>query len=40
MKFDGKLEYWFDEIHTTGLGSKIIANTIIDELVEIIDNET
>ena len=40
MKFDGKLEYWFDEIHTTVLCSKIIANTVIDELVEIIDNET
>ena len=38
-KLDGKLEYWFDSVHTTELGSKIIARTIIDELVSIIEKE-
>ena len=38
-KLDGKLEYWFDNVHTTELGSKIIARTIIDELVSIIEKE-
>ncbi len=27
-KFQGKLEYWYDEVHTTPLGSKVIADKI------------
>ena len=38
-KLDGKKSYWFDDIHTTGLGSKVIAETVIDDLIKIIKQE-
>ncbi len=34
--FDGKLDYWFDGVHTTPKGSKIIADTIYPELKDLI----
>ena len=36
IKLDGKINYWFDRNHTTGLGSKIIAETVINDLIKII----
>ena len=38
-KFDGKVEYFFDKVHTTRAGSLAIAQTIIDDLVKIIKKE-
>ena len=38
-KLNGKLEYWYDIVHTTKLGSKIVAETIINDLAKIIKNE-
>ena len=38
-KLDGKLSYFYDIVHTTKLGSKIIAETVIDDLVKIIEEE-
>ena len=38
-KFNGKLDYWYDGVHTTALGSKVIAETIIDDLIKIIKKE-
>ena len=38
-KLNGKFNYWWDTSHTTGLGSKIIAETIIDNLIKIIKQE-
>ena len=38
-KLNGKFNYWTDEWHTTGLGSKVIAETVIDDLVKIIKLE-
>jgi hypothetical protein len=35
-KLDGKSNYWFDDAHTTVLGSKAIAEAIIDDLIKII----
>ena len=35
-KLDGKHSYWWDTSHTTGLGSKTIAETVIDDLIKII----
>ena len=34
--FDGKLEYWYDGIHTTPLGSKVIADEIYPHLSKIL----
>ena len=40
-KFNGQLDYWYDGVHTSALGSKAIAEVIIGDLVEIIKkNET
>ena len=36
-KFEGKLEYWYDGIHTTPLGSKVIADEIYPFLKRIIN---
>ena len=38
-KLNGKYNYWTDEWHTTGLGSKVIAEMVIDDLVKIIKLE-
>ena len=38
-KLNGKFNYWTDEWHTTGLGSKVIAETVIDDLIKIIKQE-
>ena len=38
-KLNGKFNYWWDTSHTTGLGSKIIAETIIGNLIKIIKQE-
>ena len=38
-KFDGKIEYFFDKVHTTRAGSSAIAQNIIDDLIEIIKKE-
>ena len=38
-KLNGKFNYWWDTSHTTGLGSKVIAETIIDNLIIIIKQE-
>ena len=38
-KFDGKVEYFFDRVHTTRVGSSVIAQTIIGDLVKIIKKE-
>ena len=38
-KLNGKFNYWADEFHTTGLGSKVIAETVIDDLIKIIKQE-
>tara|TARA_B110000914_G_C15488928_1_gene459547 strand:+ start:693 stop:1775 length:1083 start_codon:yes stop_codon:yes gene_type:complete len=35
--FDGKLEYWYDGVHTTPLGSKVIADKIYFHLKKIIN---
>ena len=35
-KLNGKLRYWNDPVHSSILGSKIIAETIVDDLVKII----
>ena len=39
-KFNGKLDYWYDGVHTSALGSKAIAEVIIEDLIKIIKNET
>ena len=38
-KLNGKSNYWSDGTHTTGLGSKVIAETVIDDLIKIIKQE-
>ena len=38
-KLNGKYNYWRDTTHTTGLGSKVIAETVIDDLIKIIKKE-
>ena len=38
-KLNGKFNYWADFSHTTGLGSKVIAETVIDDLIKIIKQE-
>ena len=38
-KLNGKSNYWSDAWHTTGLGSKVIAETVIDDLIKIIKQE-
>ena len=38
-KLNGKFNYWADNFHTTGLGSKVIAETVIDDLIKIIKQE-
>ena len=38
-KLDGKKNYWFDAVHTTKLGSTVIAETVIDDLIKIIKHE-
>ena len=38
-KLNGKLNYWFDGVHTTVLGSKVIAEIIIEDLIKIIKKE-
>ena len=38
-KFDGKIECFFDRVHTTSAGSSAIVQTIIDDLIEIIKKE-
>ena len=38
-KFNGKLNYWFDGVHTTGLGSKAIVEVVIEDLIKIIKQE-
>ena len=38
-KFNGKLDYWFDGVHTTRLGSKAIAEVLIEDLIKIIKQE-
>ena len=38
-KLNGKLNYWYDIVHTTKLGSKVVAETIIDDLVKIIEQK-
>ena len=38
-KLDGKQNYWSDGMHTTALGSKVISETIIDDLISIIKKE-
>ena len=38
-KLNGKFNYWADDYHTTGLGSKVIAETVIDDLIKIIKQE-
>ena len=35
-KLNGELRYWYDPVHTSILGSKIVAETIIDDLVKIL----
>ena len=37
-KIDGELEYWYDGTHTTKKGSKIIAQTIYQDLRKILIN--
>ena len=39
-KFKGQLSYWYDDGHTTPLGSRMIAETVINELLEIVDKES
>ena len=39
-KFKGQLSYWYDSGHTTPLGSRMIAETVINELLEIVDKES
>ena len=34
--FDGKQDYWYDGVHTTPKGSKIIADKIYPELKDLI----
>ena len=38
-KMIGKLDYWFDGVHTSILGSKVIAEIIIEDLIKIIKKE-
>ena len=38
-QLNGKFNYWSDGTHTTGLGSKVVAETIIDDLIKIIKQE-
>ena len=38
-KMIGKLDYWFDTVHTSILGSKVIAEVIIEDLIKIIKKE-
>ena len=35
-KLNGEFRYWYDPVHTSILGSKIVAETIVDDLVKII----
>ena len=38
-KMNGDINYWFDGLHTTTLGSKVISELIIGDLVKIIKKE-
>ena len=38
-KLNGRYNYWWDTTHTTALGSKVIAETVIDDLIKIIKKE-
>jgi len=38
-KLNGKFNYWADDYHTTVLGSKVIAETVINDLIKIIKQE-
>ena len=38
-KLNGEYKYWWDKHHTTGLGSKVIAETVINDLIKIIKQE-
>ena len=38
-KLDGKLDFFYDLAHTTKLGSQVIAETVINDLTQIIERE-
>ena len=38
-ELNGKYKYWWDRHHTTGLGSKVVAETVINDLIKIIKRE-
>jgi len=38
-KLNGKVKYWYDDAHTSILGSKVIAETIVDDIHSIIKNK-
>ena len=38
-KLNGKYDYWWDKHHTTGQGSKVVAETVIKDLIKIIKLE-
>ena len=38
-KLDGKLDFFYDLAHTTKLGSQVIAETIVNDLIQIIKRE-
>ena len=38
-KLNGKIKYWYDDAHTSILGSKVVAETIIEDIDTIIKNK-
>ena len=38
-QLNGKINYWWDKHHTTGLGSKAVAKTVINDLIKVIKRE-
>ena len=39
QKMNGEMNYWFDGFHTTALGSKVVSEVIIEDLVKILKKE-
>ena len=38
-KLEGEYKYWCDSVHTSPLGSRVVAKTVIDDLIRIIKKE-
>ena len=38
-KLNGKIKYWYDPVHTSILGSQVVAETIVEDLDKIINQK-